>query len=264
MSKRMLFTGIVSTFAFLMLAMSLIMPNQTVEAGGCDFLETGIIESETVEIIEVFAVGKNRVLIEIAGEPETEFRVQIGGSSLSGSFDDDGNSIRLFRNYPEDGIGDVFVAVSSFSGDISYAIDTTNCDDVDSEDYGEDIPLEETDLLLTEDDPRFGVAYYDESGIYLYRFDAEEADGEEEMPTNIGTLAVSATAEDLEDIAECPDEDTEIAVSEDELFSIYRLTSCEYQILMGPDEDGKTKVLVFESLETPEYAVDEVEFSQPQ
>lgn len=240
------------TLTLILLTALFILPSNSVEAGGCDYFKDGELESEALVMLKVYNVGINRVLIEISGDPGAEYRVQVDGSSHSGTLNENGDSQRMYRTY-EENEGTVDVAIASISGNINYAVDTVNCNDIDSEEYDTDFAMETTDDLITTGKVKFGAAFFDETGIFVYYQDGE----------GNGTLAASATAEELEDIPECPDDDVVISASEDGLFSISRLETCEYQILMGPDEKGKVEVWVFESLETVKDDVDRVEFSQP-
>lgn len=252
MSKHTVISSLVFIMALLLVGI-LFAPTESVQAGGCDFRATGAVGSGGTANIDVPNVGNNRIVVEIAGSSEARYRVRIGGSSRSGTLNEDGDSRRVSRSFP-DSEGTVGVRVESRQGNLTYAIATTNCDDVDGSGNGSG-----GGGLPSNFDGRassygtFGAAYVDDTGIYVYRIGADSQ----------GYLAASATAQQLANVAECPTENVPIAVSEDGRFGIYRLTSCEYQVNIGPDDEGKVEVLVFSSLSVGEDEIRRGEFFLP-
>ncbi len=83
-----------------------------------------------------------------------------------------------------------------------------------------------------------GAVYADEDGVTVYAIDDK----------SVGKLALFVSAEELEALPENPDENLLVAQSEDGKFTLYKLTTGEYQVNMGPDAEGKTQVIIFDAL----------------
>lgn len=246
MSRRFMMASALPILVLILLSVLFVMPNATIEAGGCDFYRTGSLGDGAQAKINVPNVGNNMIVVEVSGDPKAKYRVTIDGHRSTGTLNDDGDSKRVSRAFPNDE-GTVTVRVTSRSGNIRYAVSTTNCGDVDGG-IGGGLPSNYDGRASSYG--TFGAAYIDDTGIYVYRIGADSQ----------GYLAASATAEELASIPDCPTENLPIAVSEDGRFGIYRLTTCEYQVNIGPDDEGKVEVLVFSSLDASEEDIRRSEF----
>lgn len=83
-----------------------------------------------------------------------------------------------------------------------------------------------------------GAVYADKTGIFVYAIGADSR----------GTLSIYVTANDLDKLPEHPDKNTLLVQSEDRKFAIYKLTTGEYQVNVGPDKDGKVQEIIFTGL----------------
>lgn len=83
-----------------------------------------------------------------------------------------------------------------------------------------------------------GAVYADEDGVAVYAINDK----------SVGELALFVTTEELKALPEKPDENLLVAQSEDGKFALYKLTTGEYQVNMGPDAEGKVQVIIFDAL----------------
>jgi hypothetical protein len=80
--------------------------------------------------------------------------------------------------------------------------------------------------------------YVDNDEISVYVIDAE----------GNGTLALSVDPDSLDALPDFPETNTLIAQSADGFVSLYKLTTGEYQFNIGPDAEGKTRVIIFDGI----------------
>lgn len=230
----------------------LLIPAQTVQAGFCGVVENGSVNGGSTTVT-VQNVGNSRVLVEVAGREGVEYEVEIDGSKSSGEIKEDGVSRKVSRTYTEDR-GTVKVEISSSGGQLFYAVAVVGCNEQDGTGGGGVAAWDPGNY-----DGRvsgygtFGAAYINSDGAFVYRI------GEDSK----GYLMASITPEDVEGLPERPEENIPLSVSADNRFAIYKLTSGEYQINIGPDDEGKVEVIVFSDFSETDDTVRRSEFVLP-
>jgi len=231
----------------------LLIPAQPVAAGFCGIVANGTVNGNTANI-NVRNVGNSRILVEVTGQEDVRYEVEIDGSKSSGKIREDYVSRKVSRTYTEDR-GTVKVRISSSGGQIAYAVAVVDCNDQDGSSSGNNIELWDPGNY----DGRvsgygtFGAAYVNSDGAFVYRI------GEDSK----GYLMAAVRPSDLEGLPERPEENIPLSVSADGRFAIYKLTSGEYQINIGPDDEGKVEVIVFSNFEETDETVRRTEFILP-
>ncbi len=87
----------------------------------------------------------------------------------------------------------------------------------------------------------YGVDFGNGIGLHIYRNSNEDNQV-------IGRLGLIVTPEDIASVPEKPEQNTVIKRSKDGSIALYRLTTGEFQINVGPDFEGKIYVFIFTQL----------------
>lgn len=82
---------------------------------------------------------------------------------------------------------------------------------------------------------------YDDEGTHIVIYNVERGD-------DIGEFALFLSADDLTDVPDSLEVPIELARSQDGFVTVYYLPSNEYQINVGPDDEGKVFVYRFTTI----------------
>jgi hypothetical protein len=82
------------------------------------------------------------------------------------------------------------------------------------------------------------VVYAEDDGIEIWAIDDNSQ----------GTRVLFVSTEELASLPANPEQNTLIAATDDGQFALYKLTTGEYQINIGPDAEGKIRVMIFDAI----------------
>ena len=101
-------------------------------------------------------------------------------------------------------------------------------------------------------DAHIGIVYArSDNGITIYGVDADSK----------GFLAVHVAPEDLPDCDPAPSENQLLASSADGKYTVWLLTTCEYQANIGPDAEGKVQVVTWRGVPAIKESVSSYDFN---
>ncbi len=173
----------------------------------------------------------SEIQVRIEGlDDDTDYEVSIGSRDYTGSVDD-GEVDRYERSYDDD--DDIEVVVSITNGEAEIRIRLV-CDAAVAE---QQTTTSSANGRLNGSTGQ-GVVYANEFGIYIYGLNANSE----------GYLSLYVSAAELAALPAYPSVNLVIRVSPDGLFGIYKLTTGEYQVNIGPDATGKVQVIIFRGL----------------